>query len=128
MSKEQRGFTPQIEKWEIKGDGRQVFNEHGLVADCAAQWHDDDDEEGLELDWDRNARYAEFIAKAPAVFNALAALVAQLERVHADKAYQSVWTINQVHAGQYRGPQYTEQLEAAKKVLEGHEGKSVEQR
>ncbi len=46
-------------------------------------------------------------------YEALVALVNRLREVHSDDAYKSVWTINQIHAGPYQGPTYTEELEAA---------------
>jgi hypothetical protein len=46
-------------------------------------------------------------------------LVAKLDIVHDDPAYQSVWTLHQVHGGQYSGPQYAEELEALRLALAG---------
>lgn len=48
---------------------------------------------------------------------ALQALVEQLDRVHADPVYQSVWTLSQIHNGSYRGPTYTRELEYARQAL-----------
>ena len=49
---------------------------------------------------------------------ALAELVNRLDEIHADPAYQSVWTIHQIHAGPYRGPTYVEALARARAALE----------
>lgn len=51
--------------YEVSGDGRQVFvRGGGLVCDCAAQWHDDGDEEGAITDEHRGKSYAIEICKA----------------------------------------------------------------
>jgi hypothetical protein len=48
---------------------------------------------------------------------ALRTLVNKLEQVHADPAYQSVWTLAWIHSGQYAGPNYSDELAAAKRAL-----------
>ena len=48
---------------------------------------------------------------------ALAALVSRLDEIHADPAYKSVWTVNQIHAGPYSGPTYVEALARARAAL-----------
>lgn len=48
---------------------------------------------------------------------ALRRLVNRLEEIHADKSYQSVWTINQIHVGPYTGPTYAKEFEAARAAL-----------
>ena len=45
-------------------------------------------------------------------------LVNKLDRVHADPKYQSVWSINQLHAGPYDGPTWTNELEELRYELE----------
>lgn len=40
------------------------------------------------------------------------AVVAKLDLIHNDPAYRSVWAINQMHAGPYRGPDYADELAA----------------
>ena len=45
------------------------------------------------------------------------ALVKKLEVVHADPAYISVWTLNQLHNGPYRGPIYTEEFNELRKAI-----------
>ena len=48
----------------ISGDGRQVFIKGGgLVANCAAQWADDGDDYGLQVDENRGKTYAQEICK-----------------------------------------------------------------
>lgn len=49
---------------------------------------------------------------------ALKGLVDRLDEIHADPAYRSVWTINQIHAGPYTGPTYVEALARARAALE----------
>lgn len=60
---------------------------------------------------------------ATEIISAAAGLVEALNTVHNDPAYQSVWTISQMHIGTYRGPRYTKALEslvtALSKVAEG---------
>lgn len=52
-------------EYAVKGDGRQVFVEGGgMVANWGVQWHDDDDEEGAEKDWEMGKRNAAFAAAA----------------------------------------------------------------
>lgn len=48
---------------------------------------------------------------------ALRALVSRLDEIHADPAFKSVWLINQLHAGPYRGPTYVAELERARAAL-----------
>lgn len=45
------------------------------------------------------------------------AFVNKLDLIHEDPAYKSVWTLHQVHGGEYRGPTYTAELAAARAVL-----------
>ena len=62
-------------------------------------------------------------AKVKSQAEALNGLVHRLDEVHADPAYQSVWTLSQLHNGPYKGPQYVEELEAARRAAQeaGHE-------
>lgn len=48
---------------------------------------------------------------------ALRDLVERLDFVHDDRAYKSVWAVNQLHVGPYSGPTYEKELEKAKAVL-----------
>lgn len=48
---------------------------------------------------------------------ALNALVKQLEKVHADSGYQSVWMNDAIHGGGYKGPKYVDELASAKEAL-----------
>lgn len=48
---------------------------------------------------------------------ALKGLVDRLDYVHNDPAYASVWALNQLHNGPYRGPTYTADLEKARATL-----------
>ena len=48
---------------------------------------------------------------------ALSGLVNRLDEIHADSAYKSVWTVNQIHVGPYRGPTYVEALDRARAAL-----------
>ena len=50
---------------------------------------------------------------------ALKKLIERLDFVHEDPAYLSVWTVNQFHVGPYQGPTYVDELEAARRALEG---------
>ena len=50
-------------------------------------------------------------------------LLKRLDDVHADPAYQSVWTLNQLHGGEYRGPRYSDQLTALREALASIEEK-----
>jgi len=50
---------------------------------------------------------------------ALKALVEQLEEVHADKRYQSVWQMFYIHGGVYQGPSYANELKQAEAALSG---------
>jgi hypothetical protein len=48
---------------------------------------------------------------------ALQGLVDRLDAIHADPAYKSVWTVNQIHVGPYTGPTYVEALARARAAL-----------
>lgn len=52
------------------------------------------------------------------IANAAMALRDKLKAIHVDAAYQSVWTVNQLHAGPYRGPTYTDELAALDAALD----------
>ena len=60
---------------------------------------------------------ATLVANNDALRAVLEGLVDRLEEIHADPAYQTVWTVNQIHAGPYRGPTYAEALARAKAEL-----------
>lgn len=55
--------------------------------------------------------------KAVKLRAALRALVEKLDEVHNSPEYMSVWTIWHAHCGDYEGPTYVEEFEAAKNVL-----------
>ncbi len=48
---------------------------------------------------------------------ALSDLVKQLDAIHADERYRAVWTMYMVHGGNYVGPKYEAELEAARAAL-----------
>jgi len=50
---------------------------------------------------------------------ALRGLVSRLDAIHDDPAYQSVWTVSQLHVGPYRGPTYVAELATARAALAG---------
>ena len=62
------------------------------------------------------------IAAAPTMAEALKALLDQLDAVHADPRYRSVWEVSQLHVGPYNGPTYTAEYEAARAALAAMEG------
>ena len=43
----------------------------------------------------------------------------KLRAIHEDRAFQSVWTVNQLHAGPYRGPTYVDELAGLEEALDG---------
>lgn len=45
------------------------------------------------------------------------AFVDKIDAIHADPAFQSVWTVNQIHVGSYTGPTYTAELAALRSAL-----------
>lgn len=45
-------------------------------------------------------------------------LVDRLEYVHSDSQYQAVWLCYQSRGWEYKGPQYTEELDDLKRLLE----------
>jgi len=51
--------------------------------------------------------------------HAARALRDRLKAIHDDPVYQSVWTVNQIHTGPYKGPTYTAELEALDRALDG---------
>ena len=53
---------------------------------------------------------------------ALQGLVDRLDEIHADPAYKSVWTVNQIHVGPYTGPTYVEALARARAALKAARG------
>lgn len=60
------------------------------------------------------------------VEEALRNLVAKLELIHRDPAYVSVWTMYMIHGGIYKGPQYDQELTAAKQALVSPSGAASE--
>lgn len=44
-------------------------------------------------------------------------LVDQIDSVHNDSRYQSVWMMYNIHGGIYNGPFYKDEMEAAKDIL-----------
>jgi len=50
---------------------------------------------------------------------ALQGLVDRLDEIHADPAYQSVWTSYMIHGGRYQGPTYVDALARARAALNG---------
>lgn len=57
------------------------------------------------------------IAQRDQLLAALNALVSRLDAVHANEDYKSVWVVNQIHAGPYQGPNYTNELEHARAAI-----------
>lgn len=45
------------------------------------------------------------------------ALVEKIDVIHADRAYESVFTVAQLHVGPYAGPTYVEELAALRAAL-----------
>lgn len=60
---------------------------------------------------------AEWQAAAEAMREATESLVTQMELVHGNAAYQSVWELWQNHFGYYKGPQYGAEFLKAKSAL-----------
>jgi hypothetical protein len=58
-------------------------------------------------------------AEAGLMSAVLFALVRKLDIVHHSPEYRAVWETAQLHAGQYAGPQYIEELSDARAVLDG---------
>lgn len=56
----------------------------------------------------------------PLAVEAARKLVEKLELIHKDSKFQSVWIINQMHAGPYTGPTYENELAELKKALTFH--------
>ncbi len=66
--------------WRTAGSrNRQVFSAEGEVADCACQWADDDDEDGLEEDDLRQQENAKLVSAAPDLYMALFNLMSTVE-------------------------------------------------
>jgi hypothetical protein len=61
-------------------------------------------------------------AKTARLTEALRALVDRLDEINADPVYQSVWVVNQIHAGPYCGPTYVEALDRARAALRTLDG------
>lgn len=57
-------------------------------------------------------------AKVKSQTEALNGLVRRLDEIHADPTYQSVWTLNHLHNGPYKGPQYADELAAARRAAQ----------
>jgi len=55
--------------------------------------------------------------KIAKLHGALQALTTQMDEVHMSPEYMSVWTIWYTHCGDYEGPNYIKEFEAAKKAL-----------
>lgn len=49
---------------------------------------------------------------------ALSNLVSQLDAVHQDERYKSVWMLHMIHGGNYTGPKYEKELTATRVALE----------
>jgi hypothetical protein len=56
----------------------------------------------------------------PSLRTAAISLVAQMDLIHSDPAYLGVWTLAQIHNGQYTGPTYKEELAALREALNAH--------
>lgn len=57
------------------------------------------------------------LKEAETALIAAEALVARLEYIHNDLAYQAVWILFQNHVGPYRGPKYSEEFAVAKAAI-----------
>ena len=68
------------------------------------------------------AKIARLVSRDPEVeierlYAALQGLVDRLDEIHADRTYQSVWAVNQIHAGPYNGPTYVDALARTRAAL-----------
>ena len=52
------------------------------------------------------------------VASAARALVAKLDVIHADREFQSFWSLLEAHGAEYTGPNYKAELEALRRALE----------
>ena len=87
-----------------------------VCDDCTAEGPGGDSEQDAINAW--NTRSTAPVTRTPdAVLTALDRLVKRLESIHEHPAYQSVWTINQIHCGPYSGPTYVAELNEAKRIL-----------
>lgn len=50
-------------------------------------------------------------------------LLTRMDYIHGDESFQSVWAINQIHAGPYTGPNYAKEFADAKAALTEHDAK-----
>lgn len=64
----------------------------------------------------------ERLRKAEAVAEALDVLVSRLLVIHDDPTYTTVWMLYDMHMGPYRGPTYTQELDAARAALRAWRG------
>jgi len=53
------------------------------------------------------------------------ALRDKLKAIHDDPVFMSVWVINQLHAGPYKGPTYTAELVALDEALAVRDGRTI---
>ena len=65
----------------------------------------------------------EYRIQSDALAGALALLVARLGAVHDAPEYRAVWECAQLHRGQYKGPTYTAEYDAARAALAKAGGK-----
>lgn len=56
------------------------------------------------------------------LFSALENLVNKLEEINKSEAYKAVWFMYMNHGMEYKGPNYGEELDAARKVLKEQMG------
>lgn len=87
-----------------------VYDDIGMQPDAKGEWVKVSDLETASASLSP-------AAPAPGVTEALRNLVARLDEVHADKRYESVWAVSQLHVGPYSGPTYTDALNAARAAL-----------
>jgi hypothetical protein len=73
--------------------------------------------EALQRDAARLSALRTALRDAKPALEAAKAFVAKLDAVMADATYQSVWVVNQMHAGPYQGPNYTAELAALRAAL-----------
>ncbi len=74
--------------------------------------------EDLLREIDGHAEIAALKVERDGLRMGLKGLVDRLDYVHADPAYRSVWTVNQLHTGPYTGPTYVVDLEKARHIVD----------
>lgn len=91
-------------------------------AETAERERDEAIHTGQQNVCDLSGELADVKREVEELRNGLGSLLDKLEVIHNDSTYQSVWTLYELHNGQYSGPNYAEEYKKARALVERKEG------